>query len=297
LGADGHPNAGTPKPGSPKGAAAHTSGPLRPYGSGTLTAKITPWLQGTAGVKIQPDGSVQLQGEIKLPDSINLFNAIEVQKNILTVGVKIPIVGVSVLGQSIGIFADISGGLTASAGVGPGQLKQLGLKVQYNPEHEDQTQITGTAQLAVPAHAGLRLFVNGGLGAGIPVVNAEAGLQIGGQLGIQSTVSAGVTVNWTPKKGLVIDAQAQLSASPTFTFDVNGYVKVTADVIFDTINLYEKHWQLASVQYGSGLQIGVTAPIHYEEGKPFSFSPSDVQFQLPHIDPASILADLVHKIA
>ncbi|MGC0317172.1 hypothetical protein QBC98_005675 [Kitasatospora acidiphila] len=298
LGSDGRPAAGPPKPGAPKGAGApQASGPLRPYGSGTLTARLTPWLQGTAGVQIQKDGSVQLMGEIKLPDSINLFNAMEVQKNIFNVGVKIPIVGVSVLGQSIGIFADVTAGLTASAGVGPGQLKGLGLKVQYNPEHEDQTQITGTAQLNIPAHAGLRLYVNGGLGAGIPVVSAEAGLQIGGQLGIQGAVQAGVTVNWTPKKGLVIDAQASLTASPTFTFDINGYVKVTADLWFDTVNLYEKHWQLASVQYGSGLQVGVSAPIHYEEGKPFSFSPSDVKFQLPNIDPTSILTDLVHKIA
>ncbi|TQF06842.1 DUF4157 domain-containing protein [Kitasatospora acidiphila] len=297
LGTDGRPDAGPPKPGAPKaGGAPQASGPLHPYGSGTLTAKITPWLQGTAGVQIQKDGSVQLMGEIKLPDSIDLFKAIEVQKNILNVGIKIPIVGVSVLGQSIGIFADVSGGLDASAGVGPGQLNKLGLKVQYNPEHEDQTQITGTAQLDIPAHAGLRLYVNGGIGAGIPVVSAEAGLQITGQLGLQTLVQAGVTVNWTPKKGLVIDAQASLTASPTFTFGINGYVKVTADLWFDTVNLYEKHWQLASVQYGSGLQIGVTAPIHYEEGKPFSFSPSDVKFQLPNIDPTSILTDLVHKI-
>jgi hypothetical protein len=297
LGADGQPDAGPPKAGSPKGGGApQASGPLRPYGSGTLTARITPWLQGTAGVQIQKDGSVQLMGEIKLPDSIDLFKAIEVQKNILNVGVKIPIVGVSVLGQSIGIFADVSGGLDASAGVGPGQLNQLGLKVQYNPEHEDQTQITGTAHLDIPAHAGLRLYVNGGIGAGIPVVSAEAGLQITGQLGLQSVVQAGVTVNWTPKKGLVIDAQASLTASPTFTFDINGYVKVTADLLFDTITLYDKQWNLASVQYGSGLQIGVSAPIHYEEGKPFSFSPSDVKFQLPKIDPTSILTDLVHKV-
>ncbi|TQF06844.1 hypothetical protein E6W39_37475 [Kitasatospora acidiphila] len=201
LGADGRPDAGPPKPGAPKGGGApQASGPLRPYGSGALTAKIAPWLQATAGVQIQKDGSVQLMGEIKLPDSINLFDPIEVQKNILNVGIDIPIVGVSAGPIHAGIFATVQGGLTASAGVGPGQLKQLGLKVQYNPEHEDQTQITGTAQLNIPAHAGLRLYVRGGIGAGIPGVNAEAGLEIGGQLGIQGGVQAGVTVNWTRRR-------------------------------------------------------------------------------------------------
>lgn len=302
LGPDGRPaaaasEASAPTAGAPKAGAPHASGPLRPYGGGTLTAKIAPWLQGTVGVQLQQDGSVQLTGEIKLPDSINLFDPVEVQKNLLTIGVDIPIVGVSVAGQRIGIFATIQGGLDVSAGIGPGQLKQLGLKVQYNPEHEDQTQITGTAQLAVPAHAGLRLYVRGGLGAGIPVVSAEAGLEIGGRLGVEGAVEAGVTVNWTPKQGLTIDAQAKLSAEPSFTFDVNGYVKVSADLLFTTVDLYEKHWQLASFRYGSGLRVGVTAPIHYEQGKPFSFSPSDVQFELPKIDPTHILTDLVHQIA
>lgn len=288
LDPQGHP-AGAPRAGA--------GAPLRPYGGGTLTAKITPWLQGTVGVQLQGDGSVQLMGEIALPDSVNLFDQMQVQKNLLTIGVDIPIVGVAVMGQRIGIFATIQGGLDASASVGPGQLRQLSLRVQYNPEHEDRTQITGGAQLFIPAQAGLRLYVRGALGAGIPVVSAEAGLEIGGQLGVDGTVQAGVTVNWTPKQGLVIDAQASLSAEPSFTFDINGYVKVGADLIFTSVTLYEQHWQLASFRYGSGLRVGVRAPIHYEQGKPFTFSLSDVQFDLPKIDPTKVLTDLVHQIA
>jgi hypothetical protein len=290
----------TNRPLDPHGQPSGTpraGAPLRPYGGGTLTAKIAPWLQGTVGVQLQADGSVQLMGEIALPQSIDLFNVMQVQKNLVNIGMDVPIVGVSVLGQRIGIFATIQGGLDASASVGPGQLRQLALRVQYNPEHEEQTQITGGAQLYVPAQAGLRLYVRGALGAGIPVVSAEAGLEVGGQLGVQGAVQAGVTVNWTPKKGLVIDAEASLSAEPMFTFDINGYVKVSADLFFDTITLYEKRWQLASFRYGSGLRVGVRAPIHYEQGKPFTFSLSDVQFDLPKIDPKQVLTDLVHKIA
>ena len=286
LDPQGHP-AGAPRAGAP----------LRPYGGGTLTARITPWLQGTVGVQLQADGSVQLMGEIALPQSVDLFSALQVQKNLISIGVDIPIVGVAVMGQRIGIFATIQGGLDASASIGPGQLRQLSLRVRYNPEHEDQTQITGGAQLHIPAQAGLRLYVRGALGAGIPVVSAEAGLEIGGRLAVEGAVQAGVAVNWTPKQGLVIDAQASLSAEPSFTFDINGYVKVSADLIFTSVSLYEKHWQLASFRYGSGLRVGVRAPIHYEQGKPFTFSVSDVQFDLPKIDPAHVLADLVRQIA
>jgi Domain of unknown function (DUF4157) len=286
LDPQGHPT-GAPRP----------NAPLRPYGGGTLTVKIAPWLQGTVGVQLRPDGSVQLMGKVALPDSINLFDAKEINKDLLTIGLDIPIIGVAVAGQRIGIFATIQGSLQASAGIGPGQLRQLGLEVQYNPEHEDQTVIKGGAQLHIPAHAGLRLSVRGALGAGIPVVSAEAGLEIGGQLGVEGAVTASVEVNWTPKKGLVIDAQASLSAEPKFRFDINGYVKVSADLFVTTINLYEKHWQFAAFEYGSGLRLGITAPIHYEQGKPFTFSLSDVRFDVPKIDPKQILTDLVHKIA
>jgi hypothetical protein len=290
----------TNRPVDPQGRPAgtpHAGGPLRPYGGGTLTVRIAPWLQGTVGVQLQPDGSVQLMGEVALPESITLFDPLEVRKTLFTIGVDIPILGVAVAGQRIGIFATIQGGLEASAGVGPGQLRQLGLKVRYNPEHEEQTAITGGGQLYIPAHAGVRLFVRGALGAGIPIVSAEAGLEIGGQLGIEGAVRAGVTVNWTPKQGLVIDAEASVSAEPKFRFDINGYVKVSADLLITTVSLYEKKWQLAAFEYGSGLRVGIRAPIHYEQGKPFTFSLSDVQFEVPPVDPKQILADLVQKIA
>jgi len=290
----------TNRPVDPQGRPAgppHAGGPLRPYGGGTLTVKIAPWLKGTVGVQLQPDGSVQLMGEVALPESVTLFDPMEVRKTLFTIGVDIPILGVAVAGQRIGIFATIQGGLEASAGVGPGQIRQLGLKVRYNPEHEEQTAITGAGQLYIPAHAGLRLFVRGALGAGIPIVSAEAGLELGGQLGVEAAVQAAVTVNWTPKQGLVIDAEASVSAEPKFRFDISGYVKVSANLLITTVSLYEKHWQLAAFEYGSGLRVGIRAQIHYEQGKPFTFSMSDVRFEVPHVDPKQILSDLVHKIA
>jgi hypothetical protein len=270
--------------------------PLRAYGSGTLTAKLTPWLQGTVGATLTEKGAVELVGEIKLPDSIDLFGAKEVKKNILSVGVDIPIIGVAVMGQRVGIFATIQGSLDASAGIGPGQLRELGVKVQYNPEKENETTISGGAKLHIPAHAGLRLAVRGGVGAGIPLVSAEAGLEVGGSLGVEGAVDAAVQVNWSPAKGLVLDAEASLSAEPKFRFDVNAFAKVSVGIGWLSTDLVDKHWELAAVEYGSGLKIGVTAPVHYEQGKPFDFSLDKVKFQLPEINPKQVVSDLIHHI-
>jgi hypothetical protein len=293
IGASNRPPAPAGKPAG-KGTPA---GKLSFYGGGELTLKLAPWLQATAGVTFDPAGEIKLDGEVKLPDAIDLFPAKEIKKNIVTVGLDIPIVGVAVAGQRIGIFATIQGGLDAEAGVGPGQLQKLGLKVHYEPGKEENTSITGGAALHVPAHAGLRLFVRGAVGAGIPLVSAEAGLEIGGKLGLAGAFDSSVQINWTPKAGLVLDANVSLSAEPQFTFDITGFVKVEAGAFGFDVTLYEKQWNLASFAYGSGLRIGVHAPVHYEQGKPFDFSLENVKFDLPQIDPGQIVKDLVKRIA
>jgi hypothetical protein len=157
--------------------------------------------------------------------------------------------------------------------------------------------VEGGARLHIPADAGLRLFVRGGLGVGIPIVSAQAGLEIGGQLGIEGALDAGVQVDWMPSRGLVIDAFAQVYAQPKFVFDVTGFVLVEADLWVTTIELYSKRWQLASFSYGSDLRLGLKFPVHYEEGKPFDVSLSDVQFEVPTIDPMGTLKGLIGKIA
>ena len=39
------------------------------------------------------------------------------------------------------------------------------------------------------------------------------------------------------------------------------------------------------------------SPIHYQEGKPFDISLSDVEFDVPKTEPGSLLGDLIKKIA
>jgi hypothetical protein len=269
---------------------------LKIYGGGSVTIKIAPWLQGTIGIMFLPNGEIVVTGEVGLPGSIDLFPEKKFDKNLFTIKIDIPIVGVSVLGHNIGIFASIGGGLDLSAGIGPIQLQELGLSVTYNPAHEEQTTVTGRGKLHIPAHAGLRLFVRGGLGVGIPIVSAEAGLEIGAALGLEGALDAGVEVNWSPMQGLKIDAFGEVYVEPKLKFDVTGFVEVEADLLFKTITLYEKKWQLASFEFGSGLRFGVKFPIHYEEGKPFNVSLDDLEFQVPDIDPMDLLSNLIDQI-
>jgi hypothetical protein len=293
LGATNRPVDENGKPGAPPAGKADT---IIVYGGGSVSLKLAPWLQATAAIKFKPNGEVEVTGKIGLPSVINLFGEKKFSKNIFKLGFDIPILGFSVLGHRVGIFLNIGGGLDLSAGIGPGQLQEVELSVTYNPDREEDAQVHGHAGLHIPANAGLRLFVRAALGAGIPIVSAEAGIELGGTLGIEGALNAGVDVDWTPKKGLVIDANAEVYAEPKFKFDITGFVLVEADLLLKTITLYEKKWELAAVEYGSGLRLGLKLPVHYEEGKPFSVSLSDIQFEVPKVDAMSVIKGLFNKI-
>ena len=269
---------------------------LRAYGGGTVTIRVAPWLQGTIGLRLLPNGELEVSGEVGLPAALDLFDERSYERNIFSIGIDIPIVGVAVAGQRIGIFATVRGGLDLSAGVGPGQLRELSLGVIYNPDRELDTRVSGRAEMFIPAHAGLRLFIRGGIGVGIPIVSATANLEIGGQLGLEGAVRAAVEVDWTPRQGLALDAEGEIFVEPRLTFDITGMVLVEADLLLTTIELYSKRWNLAQFEFGSGLRFGILFPIHYREGEPFEVSWSDVEFQVPDMDPDRILPDLIERI-
>lgn len=270
--------------GQPTGDA-QPGAPLVVYGGGSATLRLAPWLQGTAGVRFAPNGEVTVQGEIGLPSSLSLFDRRQVQRQLFGVSVQVPIVP--------GIVAEVGGNLTAVAGIGPGMLEQLRIGITYNPSHEEDTHITGDAHLRVPADAGLRLGARAGIGLGIPGASATGGLELGGMAGIAGAAEASVHIDWRPGTGLAIDAEAALHAEPVFRFDVSGYVSVSAL----GFSVYDERWQLAAMEVGSGLALGVRFPVHYQQGQPFDVNINDVQFDLPPIDTMGLVRQVLAQVA
>lgn len=270
--------------GRPSGAPLPDDG-LNLYGSGSATIQIAPWLQGTAGIRFSPNGEVTVSGEIGIPSNVEIFARKEINKSLLNIAVQVPIVP--------GIVAEVGGGLSAVAGIGPGVIDELKLGITYNPAHEEDTHVTGDAHLRVPADAGLRLSVRAGIGLGITGASATGGLEIGGTLGIEGAAEAGVHIDWTPGTGLDLTANLSVHAQPSFTFDISGYVSVRAL----GLSVYDHRWQLASYSFGSDYRFGISLPIHYHEGKPFDISLDDVQFEVPDISPNDILSGLINRIA
>lgn len=269
--------------GQPAGEALPDA-PLVVYGGGSATLRLAPWLQGTAGLRFAPDGEVTVQGEIGLPSALSLFDRREVQRRLFGLSVQVPIVP--------GILAEVGGNLTAVAGIGPGVLEQLRIAITYNPAHEEDTHLTGDAHLRVPADAGLRLGARAGIGLGIPGASATGGIELGGMAGIAGAAEATVHIDWRPGSGLAIDAEAALHAEPVFRFDVSGYVSVQAL----GFSVYDERWQLAAMEVGSGLGLGVRFPVHYQQGQPFDVSVDDVQFDLPPIDTMGLVRQVLAQV-
>lgn len=274
IGADGNPG------GAPSGPDA----PIVVYGRGSATVQIAPWLRGTAGIRLDPNGEITVSGEIALPGSLQIFSKLEYDKRLFGMSTQIPIIP--------GVVAEVGGNLSANASIGPGALDQLRIGIEYNPSHEENTHVTGDAHLNVPAQAGLRLGARAGVGLGITGASATGGLEIGGALGIAGAAEAGVHVDWMPSQGLKIDAAAALRAQPRFRFDVSGYVAVT----LLGASLYDKRFELAAYELGSGLEFGVRFPVTYREGKPFALSLDDLEFQVPDVDPAAMVRQLGAQI-
>lgn len=266
------------------------------YGSGTVTVRFTPWLEGTAGIIVKPDGQIEVKGEVRLPKSVELFPEKKIEKELLSIGVDIPIVGIAVAGQRVGIFLNIGGNLSARASIGPGTLEDVAVEVIYNPEDEASARVTGAARFVVPAEAGLRLAIRGSIGAGIPIVSAQAGLELGGELGIEAEASAGATVEWTPATGISMEANVSVIGQPKFTFDVTGFVEVTADLFLTEVDLYSKRWQLAAVEYGSNLQVGARLKVQVENNEFKPISLDDIEFITPEINPLDTVKGLLKSL-
>lgn len=279
LGPDGQPLRDAPA--GPGTAAA----PLVVYGGGQVDLQVAPWLRAGVGLRFEPDGSVGVSGEVALPDRLPLFDRRQIDRPLLDVAIQVPIVP--------GVVAEVGGGLSAQAGAGPGVIEQARLRLEYNPAHEDRTRVHGEGQVRVPADAGLQLRLRAGIGLGVTGLSATGGLQIGALAGVAGAATAQAQIDWRPGRGLVIDAEAGVSAEPRFVFSIAGYLSARAL----GMSVYDRTFDLAAYEFGSAMRIGVFFPVHWAEGQPFSLDTSRVRFEVPPIDPRQLLTDLLRQVA
>jgi len=257
---------------------------MRIYGGGSLTLKLTPWLQAKADVKFSPEGEIEVTGEIGLPSTVDVFKRKSIDQKLFSMpAIEIPIFAIPLGPRSIGLVARITGGLDLSAGFGPGQLQELYVTVTYNPSREEDTTIAGKGKFVIPASAGLRLSSSLGLGVSVTIASLTGGIEIAGTLGLEGEAVAGVDVNWNHQTGLALDAEGKITVNPQFKFDINAMAQASLDLFVKSLS---KTWRynLASFSWGPDIQFGIMFPIHYRENEPFNMSYEDLKVIYPNLD-------------
>lgn len=269
---------------------------VRVYGGGDLTLQLTPWLEATAGIQFLPNGEIEVSGRIALPSSVDVFDRREFRRNLFTVPtIEIPLFAIPLGPRSLGLVAQISGGLDFFAGFGPGQLRDVFAEVTYNPDREDETEIHGHGEFAIPADAGLTLRGDLGLGLSVGIASLSGGIELAGTLALEGEAAAEVDLSWSPQTGIVLDAEGRITVNPKFIFDVNAFARATLGIGWFSISETWRH-NLASFSWGPDIQFGIVFPVHYQEDQPFEISPDDTEVIYPDLDVVDMAIDLARDI-
>lgn len=278
--------------GQPTGEPDRT---MRVYGGGSLTLQLTPWLAATAGVRFLPNGEMVVTARLST-DTYTVFARREYNRNLFRVPtIEIPIIAIPLGPRSIGLVAQIGGGLDFNAGFGPGQLRNLSAEISYNPDREDETTVRGHGEFVIPANAALVLRGDLSLGVSIAIASLTGGIELAGSLGLEGEAAAQVDVNWSPAEGLALDAQGSVLVNPKFAFDINAFARASLGIGWFSIS---ETWRynIVSFQWGPNIRFGIIFPIHYREGEPFDMSFDDIELIYPELDVVEMSVGLARSI-
>jgi hypothetical protein len=264
-------------------------------GAGDLQYEIAPGLVAIVGMQIREDGSTHVQGELRLPDPIEIFPTKEFNKRLFGVSIDIPIFGISFGSTSVGVIANLSAALDARAGIGPGQIRHSRIIAAFDPMKDlAGATFQASAELYVPAHAEIAVVLSGGIGVSLLIVKALGGVSATGEVGLVGALAIPIDLKYVAGKFSVTGA-AELLAQPRLRFHLDAFIKVQADLLVTTIDVYTKNWRLAAFEWGSGFQIGLRFPVHYAFGEPFNLSLNQIEFVAPQIDARKLVTDLLPK--
>jgi len=265
------------------------------YGGGSLILQITPWLAASAEVQFLPNGELEVTARLS-SDQYQVFSRKEVNRNLLQVPtIEIPLFAIPLGPRSIGLVAQVGGGLDFTSGFGPGSLQNMSAEITYNPEHEDETTLSGHGEFVIPADAGLTLRGDLSLGVSVGIASLTGGIELEGSLGLEGEALASVDVNWSPLTGLTIDALGSITVNPKFTFAINAFARGSLGIGWFSISKTWSH-NLASYEWGPDVQFGIVFPIHYQEGVPFEMSYEDIDVIYPNLDVIDMAVDLARDI-
>jgi len=267
-------------------------GPLQIWGKGEASITFGKVLTGTAGIEYTRDGKIIITGEIALPPTVDLFKKVDYSKELLKIEPPdFPIWGVKLGPVGIGIFAFVDAKLDFLAYVGPGQLRDTKVNATMDLDKPSEATVDGKAQFYVPAYAGFKLDLGGGLKAQAAIAYVKGRVGLDGTLGLGVEGKLDVGVKWNATDGLSFNANANVTASPKFELGVNA--SVTAGVSLpwplDDLSHTWGPWRKKLGEFGPNMQLSADFPVAWSEKKGLDFDVDKITVTKPNLDAKSMM--------
>nr|HMT28431.1 DUF4157 domain-containing protein [Bacteroidia bacterium] len=248
------------------------------FGKGEVNFQMTDWLSGKIGAEVTPDAKILLSGALR-PDPVLAITKKQYAVNKIIPGFNLPKFTLFGIPHVAEIFVTANGHFFFNAGIGPLYLKDALLEVSgLDIENPASATVKGHGQLDIPAFAEAGIQVELRAGIGILVVDVSVG--INGSIAIAITGNAGLIVNfeWNEANGFrLFDTLAYLKAQTELVAKLGGNVKVNLDLLFTTINLYTKNFNIGEKRWPLGLDLNLAFPLGFAGG-------STGEFILPDVD-------------
>jgi len=262
-------------------------------GSGELTYQITENLVGTAGIEIDEKEKVHLKGVLEFTKPIHLFDAKGDSYEIFHVEVDIPIPGLSIPKVG-GVNAVIKGGLYAGYQIGPGEIRNLKAKAEFDPfEDKPDLDIILTGELYIGMNAHITGTVSGGVKVSILVASVSGGLGISATAALKGEVVSKIEFHYQ-KSRFEVSADFKVLLDLILSLVVCAWIHAEAGFWKLKVET-TKVWKLKSFRYDSGLKLGMQLkrPIRYASDEGFQFpSLSDIDWITPKVDTSDLLGRL-----
>ncbi|MDX5298427.1 MAG: hypothetical protein LPK85_05690, partial [Gammaproteobacteria bacterium] len=240
---------------------------LSVYGSGDLTARIAPNLEGSLGATLNEDGTIDTRGEIRVPEPIELFPEKRADRELFRHSQNIPLWAILVA------VIRIRAGLRA--GVGPGVLRDITVSGEYTIGGDEDPSLSVSGELYSPAFAEAYVAIGAGLGLDVALGSLTGGIEAMATAGIYGAIS--VIPELAYENGdYLINGTATLAAGAKFKLGLNAWAEIEAL----WVTVWEKEWQLAEWVWNLGPTLALQARLSYNFSRP---EPPELTFDTENV--------------
>lgn len=278
---------------SPKAVTKKTKQNQIVIGWGSVTARITPWLEGTANVGVDEKGQVTIVGTIQVPSEVVLMKQkskrVDLFKLEIKAGYGIPLVG------QIGLFASV--GLFVTAGFGPLVLRNVKFEGTYSTDPSVLQNFLITGTLGISAFAAIGLEAKAGVFLTLIGHDIKAGIKVTAMAGLKAYAEATPTFEYIEKKSPEGGKVGEAWLKGHFEAAAQLFLKLAGAFFVELDSPWwspapDKTWEypLGDVEYPLGPSMGIGGDVKWLVG---SSDVPELKFTPVDFDPSKFTSDMM----